>query len=73
MLGSAQLNVQAPEVFIPFDVEPFLEASQISFTVWARFEAGFTDGYIVRKRLVPAGPGSQLVCLVCCQSFTFEE
>ena len=47
LLGGIDLSINAPKV---------------SFTTWVKTEPLFVKGYIMRKRLLPAGYGSELSC-----------
>ena len=47
LLGGIDLSINAPTV---------------SFTAWVKTEPLFVKGYIMRKRLLPAGYGSELSC-----------
>lgn len=47
VLGGLQLSVQIPE---------------FSFTAWVSTEPQFVSAYILKKRIMPAGPGSELAC-----------
>jgi len=43
-------------------VELTIHVPQMSFSTWVRTDPIFVNGYLVRKRLVPAGYGSDLSC-----------
>ena len=47
LLGGVDLTINVPS---------------ISFTTWVKTEALFVKGYLLRKRLLPAGFGSELSC-----------
>ena len=43
-------------------VDLAISVPQISFTAWLKVTPQFNSGYLLRKRLVPAGDGSDLAC-----------
>jgi hypothetical protein len=43
-------------------VDVSIQAPQVSFTVWAKADPIFVKGYIVQKKLIKSGYGSDLSC-----------
>ena len=59
LLGPLQ-TFSSPKLLGGIDLS--INAPQISFTTWVKTEPLFVKGYIMRKRLLPAGYGSELSC-----------
>jgi hypothetical protein len=59
LLGPLQ-SFSSPKLLGGIDLS--INTPQISFTAWVQTEPLFVKGYIMRKRLLPAGYGSELSC-----------
>eukprot|EP00961_Rhodomonas_salina_P074250 997613-Rhodomonas_salina.1 len=53
VIGGVTLSIQIPN---------------FSFTCWMKAARQFKRGYIIRKRILPAGSGAELACWGCCWS-----